>query len=79
MSVLDCRDLSFAYEGRPVLSHVNFSLEKGSYLGIIGENGSGKALSSKGSWGSKNRHQVRSVSICRTRRRGWATCRSSRP
>lgn len=49
MSVLDCRDLSFAYEGRPVLSHVNFSLEKGSYLGIIGENGSGKALSSKGS------------------------------
>lgn len=79
MSVLDCRDLSFAYEGRPVLSHVNFSLEKGSYLGIIGENGSGKSTLVKGILGLKNRRQVRSVSICRTRRRGWATCRSSRP
>ena len=48
MSVLDCRDLSFEYEGRPVLSHVNFSLEKGSYLGIIGENGSGKSTLVKG-------------------------------
>ena len=53
MSVLDCRDLSFAYEGRPVLSHVNFSLEKGSYLGIIGENGSGKSTLIKGILGLK--------------------------
>ena len=53
MSVLDCRDLSFAYEGRPVLSHVNFSLEKGSYLGIIGENGSGKSTLVKGILGLK--------------------------
>lgn len=79
MSVLECLDLSFSYEGRPVLSHVNFSLERGSYLGIIGENGSGKSTLVKGILGLKNRRQVRSVSICRTRRRGWATCRSSRP
>lgn len=79
MSVLECLDLSFSYEGKPVLSHVNFSLERGSYLGIIGENGSGKSTLVKGILGLKNRRQVRSVSICRTRRRGWATCRSSRP
>lgn len=79
MSVLECLDLSFSYEGKPVLSHVNFSLERGSYLGIIGEMVLVKAPLSKGFWGSKNRRQVRSVSICRTRRREWATCRSSRP
>ena len=53
MNVLECRDLSFAYEGRPVLSHVDFSLEKGSYLGIIGENGSGKSTLIKGILGLK--------------------------
>ena len=53
MSVLECLDLSFSYEGRPVLRHVNFSLEKGSYLGIIGENGSGKSTLVKGILGLK--------------------------
>ena len=48
MSLLECRNLSFSYEGKMVLSHVNFSLEKGSYLGIIGENGSGKSTLLKG-------------------------------
>lgn len=50
MSVLECRDLSFSYEGKPVLRHVNFSLEKGSYLGIIGEMVLVKAPLSKGFW-----------------------------
>lgn len=36
-----------------MLSHVNFSLEKGSYLGIIGENGSGKSTLVKGILGLK--------------------------
>ena len=41
MAILKCEDLSFAYEGRQVLSNVNFTLSAGSYLCVVGENGSG--------------------------------------
>ena len=42
MALLTCSDVTFSYEGVPVLTDVNFSLETGSYLCIVGENGSGK-------------------------------------
>ena len=41
MAILTCKDLSFAYDGSTVLEGVNFSLNAGNYLCIVGENGSG--------------------------------------
>lgn len=43
MVQLICQDLSIGYEGRAILQHINFSVEKGEYLCIVGENGSGKS------------------------------------
>lgn len=48
MSLLTCRDLSLGYDGRVVLSDVNFTVEKGDYLCVVGENGSGKSTLIKG-------------------------------
>lgn len=48
MSLLTCRNVSMAYEGKPVLSDVNFTVNTGDYLGIIGENGAGKSTLIKG-------------------------------
>ena len=42
-SVLEVRDLSFAYREWVVLRNVDFSLEKGELLGILGPNGVGKS------------------------------------
>ena len=41
MSILTCENLSFSYEGRTVLHDVNFHVDAGDYLCIVGENGSG--------------------------------------
>ena len=43
MSLFTCRQVSMAYEGRTVLSGIDFSVNTGDYLGIIGENGAGKS------------------------------------
>lgn len=43
MSLLICRHLSVSYDGKAVLSDLNFSVDEGDYLGIVGENGAGKA------------------------------------
>ena len=43
MAILECIDLSLSYENEQVIKDLSFSLEKGSYLCIIGENGSGKS------------------------------------
>ncbi|MDY2960348.1 MAG: ABC transporter ATP-binding protein [Hornefia sp.] len=48
MSVLACQDLAFSYDGKDVLEGVNFTLEHGEYLCIVGENGSGKTTLMKG-------------------------------
>ena len=40
---IECRGLSLAYDGKTVLSDVNFSVSAGDYLCIVGENGSGKS------------------------------------
>ena len=42
MSQLICQDLSFGYDGHMILEHLNFKVERGEYLCIVGENGSGK-------------------------------------
>lgn len=43
MSQLICRDCTLGYEGKPVVSKLDFSVNRGDYLCIIGENGSGKS------------------------------------
>lgn len=48
MSLLTCQDLSFAYDGKEVLSDINFTLHQGDYLCIVGENGAGKSTLLKG-------------------------------
>ncbi len=43
MAQLECRDLTLGYEGRIVAEHLNFHVNRGDYLAIVGENGSGKS------------------------------------
>ena len=43
MALITCQNVKVGYEGRTVAENINFSVEKGDYLFIIGENGSGKS------------------------------------
>lgn len=43
MAQILCRDVILGYEGRAVVQHLNFEVNKGDYLCIVGENGSGKS------------------------------------
>ena len=53
MSLISCKDLAFAYDGVTVLRHLNFKVEQGDYLCILGENGAGKSTLMKGLLGLK--------------------------
>lgn len=54
MAILECKNLSFSYEGKRVLEDVNFRLDAGDYLCVVGENGSGKSTLIKGLLGLKS-------------------------
>lgn len=41
--ILECKDITLGYENRIVAENINFSIEKGDYLCIVGENGTGKS------------------------------------
>ena len=41
-NVLDFLDVCFGYEKEVILKDITFSIKKGDFLGIIGENGTGK-------------------------------------
>ncbi|MBR5745957.1 MAG: ABC transporter ATP-binding protein [Clostridia bacterium] len=43
MALLACQDLSIGYDGREIVRGLNFSVNPGDYLCIVGENGSGKS------------------------------------
>ena len=43
MAILTCDNLSFGYEGRALIRSLNFKVQTGDYLCIVGENGSGKS------------------------------------
>ncbi len=43
MALLTCQNLSVGYDGKAVLENLNFSVEAGEYLAVVGENGAGKS------------------------------------
>lgn len=43
MSQIICENVTLGYENKAVAENVNFKVEKGDYLCIVGENGSGKS------------------------------------
>ena len=53
MSLISCDNLAFAYDGVTVLHGLNFKIEQGDYLCILGENGAGKSTVMKGLLGLK--------------------------
>lgn len=48
MALINCENVSFAYEGHVVVSELSLTIERGEYLCIVGENGSGKSTLVKG-------------------------------
>lgn len=42
MALLKCEDLVLGYDGKEIVSNLQFSVSSGEYLCIVGENGSGK-------------------------------------
>lgn len=43
MALLTCQELCLGYDGREILHDLNFEVNTGDYLCVIGENGSGKS------------------------------------
>lgn len=43
MALLTCKNLCIGYDGKEILHNLNFEINSGEYLCIVGENGSGKS------------------------------------
>lgn len=53
MNYLTCESVSFSYDRLPVIESLTFSVGKGDFLCIVGENGTGKSTLVKGLLGLK--------------------------
>ena len=53
MALITCRDVTFSYDGAPVISQLNFTVCPGDYLCIVGENGAGQSTLLRGLAGLK--------------------------
>ncbi len=54
MALLTCENVSLGYEGKAVVENLNFQVNSGDYLYILGENGSGKSTLMKAILGLKS-------------------------
>ncbi len=48
MALITCDDVTLGYDGETVLTDINFKIESGDYLCVVGENGAGKSTLIKG-------------------------------
>ena len=53
MPQLSCKDVTLGYDGRAVIENLNFEVNAGEYLCIVGENGAGKSTLIKALLGLK--------------------------
>ena len=53
MALIKCENVSIGYEGQTVVRDLNFQINTGDYLCIVGENGSGKSTLVKSLLGLK--------------------------
>lgn len=54
MALINVSGVSLGYEGKPIVTNLDFSVNKGDYLCIVGENGSGKSTLMKTLLGQKS-------------------------
>ena len=59
MAQLTCKNLTLGYDNRAIQEDLNFSIDAGDYLCIVGENGSGRS--------EERRVGKECVSTCRSR------------
>lgn len=55
MALITCKNLSLGYEGKIITENLNFEVNSGDYLCIVGENGSGKSTLMKTLLGLKSK------------------------
>lgn len=61
MALIKCENVSIGYEGQTVVKDLNFTIQKGDYLCIVGENGSGKSTLVKSLLGLKSAEKGRII------------------
>ena len=55
MAQLTCKNLSIGYDSKIILNNINFEVNSGDYICIVGENCSGKSTLMKTILGSSKR------------------------